>query len=164
LFHLFALLEVMMLKYLRFFVILGGTLALASAAFASSQEAAILFVTNQKRAKAHLKPLKYNPKLAAVAREQSALMVSANTLSHEVHGKDLPCRVKKAHYSYRCIAENIATASGGMSADALVNMWMSSKGHRHNILNGRFDEIGIGIKVAPNGTVYYTQVFGKKQR
>ena len=129
---------------------------------ATSPEQQILHVTNQHRVKANLKPLTLNPKLCAVAREQCALMAKSDTLSHEVYGKDLVFRVNKAGYSYRVIAENIAMASAGLSADKLVNMWMNSKGHRKNILSHKCDEIGIGIKISQTGAVYYTQVFGQK--
>jgi uncharacterized protein YkwD len=137
-------------------------LGLSCFAQAASLEQQILIVTNQKRVKANLKPLKLNPKLCAVAREQCDLMAKADTLSHEVYGKDLTLRVHKVGYSYHYIAENIAMASGGLSAHALVNMWMNSKGHRKNILSHNCDEIGIGIKISQTGAVYYAQVFGQK--
>ncbi len=40
-----------------------------------------------------------------------------------------------------------------------MNVWMNSQGHRANILNTTFTEIGIGVYQEPSGTMYWTQLF-----
>ena len=57
------------------------------------------------------------------------------------------------------MAENVA--SGQRSAKEVVEGWMNSEGHRANILQGNYTEIGIGVAKAANGALYYTQVFAK---
>ncbi len=59
--------------------------------------------------------------------------------------------------SYRTAGENIA--SGQRTAQAVVTAWMNSEGHRKNILNPNFTEIGVGYATKSNGTPYWTQMF-----
>jgi uncharacterized protein YkwD len=56
--------------------------------------------------------------------------------------------------------ENIAY--GYTTAAAVVNAWMNSSGHRANILSGSFTEIGVSVRVAADGTLYFTQNFGTR--
>jgi uncharacterized protein YkwD len=44
----------------------------------------------------------------------------------------------------------------------VVQGWMTSKGHRANILNSDVSETGIGIARSSNGGLYYCQVFGRR--
>ncbi len=150
-----------MKKFNLFFRIIT-LIALPSLAVASAQEVEILNQTNLKRAQKNLKPLKLNDKLTQVACAQSILMAKTNSLSHDVHGQNLTYRVENSGYTYQAIAENIALSSHPIPANAVVKMWMNSSSHRRNILNHRLDEIGIGISVASNGGIYYTQVFGRR--
>jgi uncharacterized protein YkwD len=61
------------------------------------------------------------------------------------------------------VAENIATCSGGIgsSADILFGAWKGSSGHNRN-MKGRWDATGIGVAVAPDGTVFATQLFATR--
>lgn len=61
------------------------------------------------------------------------------------------------------VAENIATCSGGFRSPAttLVNAWKTSSGHAKN-MKSRWDYTGIGVAVAPDGTVFATQIFASK--
>ena len=53
--------------------------------------------------------------------------------------------------------ENIAM---GQSTPAQVmNSWMSSEGHRSNILNQNFTQIGVGLAKGGSGRYYWTQMF-----
>lgn len=71
-------------------------------------------------------------------------------------------RVAEAGYSGRGWGENIAQGYG--SAQAVVDGWMNSPGHRANILNCDFNELGVGYaEGSSRGNVpgiYWTQVFG----
>jgi uncharacterized protein YkwD len=66
------------------------------------------------------------------------------------------------------LAENIAWGTGSLATPAqIVRGWMNSPGHRANILNGRFRDIGVGVALgAPAGGVRdgatYTTDFGRK--
>ncbi len=140
------------------FVALFGLLIQSQAVSASSPEEIILTHTNHARKKAHLAPLRFNGQLRKVAKEQSISMAKTKTLSHEVNGNGLAARIKKHGYAYRNVGENIAY---GCSPSEVVRLWMKSPGHKKNILNPKFAEIGIGIARANDGSLYITQVFGK---
>lgn len=95
-----------------------------------------------------------------VAGDHSANMAQACELSHELHGRDLSQRIETTDYPYRYIGENIAESP--FSVSNVIKMWMTSEGHRRNILDPSFKEIGIGIAVGQGGQSYYTQVFGAR--
>jgi uncharacterized protein YkwD len=40
-----------------------------------------------------------------------------------------------------------------------VSGWMSSPGHRQNILQKNYSRTGVGAAIAPNGQIFVTQVF-----
>ena len=54
--------------------------------------------------------------------------------------------------------ENIA--KGQNSAEKVIASWMTSQGHRENILHGSYGSIGVCARVE-NGVVYWVQLFGK---
>lgn len=58
------------------------------------------------------------------------------------------------------VAENIATCSGGFNSptSTLVEAWKNSSGHAMNMKNN-WDATGVGVAVAPDGTVFATQIF-----
>ena len=62
----------------------------------------------------------------------------------------------EAGISYARAGENIAY--GQSTPEAVVQSWMSSSGHRANILSSSFTTIGIGCTVV-NGTAYWAQLF-----
>jgi uncharacterized protein (TIGR03000 family) len=128
----------------------------------SDLERDIVDRTNAERKKKDLPELKPNPKLFAAARGHSEHMARLDKLAHELEGSKLPDRVKEAGYPGFYVGEN--AAAGLMNAEEVVNGWMNSEGHRRNILDGKYTEIGIGIAKASNGTLYFTQVFGKPGR
>jgi uncharacterized protein YkwD len=124
----------------------------------TSEEAEVVELTNGKRKKRGLKLLKINMQLMCLARKQSASMARNNQLSHTVNGKTLASRIKKSGYPYRHVGENVARSKH--PPPHVVRMWMKSQGHRVNILNPHFREIGIGIVQAKNGDKYFTQIYG----
>ena len=88
-------------------------------------------------------------------------------------GSSFVDRIKRAGYLRGArswsVGENLAWGSGShATARSIVRAWMNSPGHRANILNGRFREIGIGItRGAPvpgvhNGATYATS-FGSRR-
>jgi uncharacterized protein YkwD len=60
---------------------------------------------------------------------------------------------------FSAAGENIAM---GMRTPAeVMNAWMNSPGHRNNILNNSFNEIGVGLAKDSKGRQYWTQMFIK---
>jgi uncharacterized protein YkwD len=67
-----------------------------------------------------------------------------------------------AGYTYRMAAENIA--AGHRSPADVVKGWMNSPGHRANILNCGFTQIGVGYATGGTHGTYWTQNFGTPLR
>jgi uncharacterized protein YkwD len=132
---------------------------------------AVLCLHNQERARHGLAPLRENPNLRSAASKHSIHMVDAQFFDHTTpSGATMLDRVRHTGYLRRAhgwsIGENIAWASGRLAtAGQIADEWMSSAGHRANILQPRFREIGIGIEIGVpvNGShsgATYTEDFG----
>jgi uncharacterized protein YkwD len=108
---------------------------------------------NQERTSRGLTALRRVGALDAAAQSYSAAMRDATAggdvfLSHTgPDGSSLPDRIDRSRYRWNTIGENIA--AGQRSPGEVVGAWMSSEGHRANILDPDFRDIGIGIAVGP---------------
>lgn len=121
-------------------------------------ESAVLALVNKERAAAGCGPLATNAKLSAAARTYSDTMARSGVMSHTgPDGSTMTSRVEAAGYQWSRLGENIAR--GQSDADAVMNAWMNSSGHRANILNCDFREIGIGVHKGDGGP-WWTQDFG----
>ena len=69
-------------------------------------------------------------------------------------------RARHVGYPFGRLAENVA--HDFPDAQTVVQGWMTSKGHRANILNSEVVETGIAIARSSNGGLYYCQVFGRR--
>jgi uncharacterized protein YkwD len=133
---------------------------------AASLSQATLCLLNRQRADHGLGALHSNSHLALAARRHSRDMVARNFFAHgDVLGRLASAGYLRGRRSWS-VGENIAWGSGSNATPrAIVSMWMHSPGHRANILNGRFHEIGVGLVVgAPvpgvRGAATYTTDFG----
>lgn len=120
----------------------------------------ILTLVNVERKKANLQPLTLNNKLGQAAQNHTNDMVSKSYFSHtSPSGGTMTSRVNAVGYVYSTIGENIA--AGSSTATATMTQWMNSPGHRANILNPKFRELGVGYAPSNDQYRYYwTQVFG----
>jgi uncharacterized protein YkwD len=119
--------------------------ALAPAAAATpAEQARILELTNQARAANGLAPLSANAALNASAEAYSLSMATLDFFDHVgPDGSTFVSRNEAAGYiGSTSMGENIA--AGYQSADDVFQGWMSSSGHRANILNAKAREIGLG--------------------
>lgn len=128
----------------------------------SSVEQKILELTNEARAKEKLPPLKPNALLCQAARAHSANMARQGKMEHELDGQKPSQRVDATGYTWASTGENIAYGLN-TPVETIFKGWMDSQGHRENILNEKFEEIGIGLAKNRN-EVYYTQVFGRPRK
>ena len=120
-----------------------------------SFEAEVVRLVNEKRSQNGLKPLKSNWELSRVARYKSRDMHTRGYFSHTSPTYGSPFQmIKSFGISYKSAGENIA--KGYSSPEAVVNAWMNSSGHRANILNASFTEIGVGYVAEGH---YWTQMF-----
>jgi uncharacterized protein YkwD len=122
------------------------------------EEQLIVDDTNSARAKYGLPPLEVDIKLCTAAGEHARNMASRKSMAHElpIPGARTPTeRVAAVQYQWSSLAENIAW---NYPVKDVVLGWMTSPGHRRNIL-GRYSHIGVAFAIADDGTYYYCQVF-----
>ncbi len=118
-------------------------------------EQEVVRLVNAQRAQNGLKPLAENWELSRVARYKSADMASRRYFSHESPTYGSPYQMMRSFgISFRSAGENIAY--GQRTPAAVVGAWMNSSGHRANILNSSYTQIGVGYHEAGN---YWTQMF-----
>ena len=134
---------------------------------------ATLCLLNQRRAKHGKRKLTPNRQLAKAARRHARDMAAKNYFSHDsLGGIDFVDRILKADYVDKgdgwTLGENLAWGSHELATPrSIVKAWMKSPGHRANILNGKFREIGIGVvRGAPEAGVQraatYATEFGTR--
>jgi uncharacterized protein YkwD len=125
---------------------------------ATGDAARIVELVNQERSKTGCSPVTANSKLNAAAQKYTDVMADSGVLSHTgPDGSQISDRVEREGYVWSAIGENIA--QGQQSPEEVMNSWMNSSGHRANILNCSFREIGIGIHEGDGGP-WWTQDFG----
>jgi uncharacterized protein YkwD len=150
-------------------------------------EMEIHILINDQRRINGLVDLGYDSSLASVARKHSADMAQNNYFSHyDLQGLDptargsldgYSCDKNYGAYSTSGISENILQNNrydsviyyNGISqytwnspadiAQSTVRHWMSSPGHRQNILTSTYDREGIGVAIASDDKVYITEDF-----
>ncbi len=106
-------------------------------------------------------PLKWNEKLAAVARAHSRNMLEQRFFNHiDPEGRTVSERISTAGISWRASGENIAVSGSVRQAEtAFMNEPRFQRNHRANILDANYTDVGIGIVQGPNGSLYITQDF-----
>jgi uncharacterized protein YkwD len=149
----------------------------ASATPAQSGKRAIVRSTlctiNAERGRHGLAPLRLNRRLAQAANAHAGDMDRRNYFSHDsLGGGSFVDRIRRTGYLNGArswtVGENLAWASHGRSAPlTITQMWMNSPGHRANILNSSFREIGIGVEYGapvPSGApaATYATEFGAR--
>ena len=120
-----------------------------------SYESEVIRLVNEIRVENGLKALSTNWELSRVARYKSEDMYSARYFSHTSPTYGTPFQMMRSFgISYRTAGENIAY--GQRTPAAVVDAWMNSSGHRANILNASYTQIGVGYCASGN---YWTQMF-----
>jgi uncharacterized protein YkwD len=168
---------------LRIVALIAAVFALAAPAAASAcpganeeptaislavAERATFCLINRERTTRHIRKLRRNKRLDLASRRHARSMAARDFFAHG----NFVGRIRSANYlrgarSWR-LGENIAWGSGVLSTPAeIVDAWMHSPGHRANILQRGFRELGIGIaRGTPNrsyddGATYATD-FGTR--
>ena len=121
----------------------------------SAFENKVVELTNAERAKQGLAPLTLDTELSKVARTKSQDMKNKNYFDHNSPTYGSPFDMMKSFgISYTSAGENIAM--GQTTPEQVVQAWMDSQGHRENIMNSSFTQIGVGYVASGN---YWTQMF-----
>ena len=111
--------------------------------------------TNNERTSRGLAALVVDARLNTAATGHSTYQAQNNLMTHTGAGGTSPgTRMTKAGYAWRTWGENVA--AGQPDCASVIGAWMNSAGHRANILNPAFTNIGLaGVKSA-KGTIYWT--------
>lgn len=126
----------------------------------SDTVAQVVALVNKERAAAGCGPLTEDPQLEDAAQRHSDDMAARNFFDHtNPDGADPGQRITAAGYRWSTYGENIA--QGQQSPQAVMDSWMNSPGHRANILNCSFKDIGVGVHKGSGGP-WWTQDFGAK--
>ncbi|MET9954167.1 CAP domain-containing protein [Streptomyces sp. NPDC006339] len=124
---------------------------------ATAAEAEVVRLVNVERAQVGCAPVRSDAGLAALAGAFSADMAARDFFHHiDPDGATPWSRAAKAGIT-NLGAENIAR--GQVDAVAVMKSWMASDGHRANILNCDYKELGVGVHFADGGP-WWTQDFG----
>ncbi|MGW3560411.1 sigma-70 family RNA polymerase sigma factor [Streptomyces sp. NPDC000963] len=126
----------------------------------TSVEEQVIALVNAERAKEGCGPVTGNSLLARAAQGHSDDMAARDFFDHtNPDGAGPGERVTATGYGWSTYGENIAM--GQRTAEQVMESWMNSPGHRANILNCSFKELGVGLHTGDGGP-YWTQVFGAR--
>jgi uncharacterized protein YkwD len=125
----------------------------------------LLRLINNARRDRNIAPLRLSDTLSRAAQAHVEDIVEHNyDLTHTgSDGSSVGDRVRRAGYPHRYVGENVA--AGHYSVEDTFEQWMDSPGHRDNILDPDYTEIGIGYYLNAPDTAYdhyWVNVFGKK--
>lgn len=118
---------------------------------------AVIDATNAERHANGCSDLSNDDQLTAAGMDHSKDMADNDYFSHTSQDGRSPTDRAAEHGFNRGVAENIAY--GQPNAEAVVDAWMNSDGHRENILNCDYSVIGVGAVANDSGTVYWVQKF-----
>ncbi|MBU0639707.1 MAG: CAP domain-containing protein [Planctomycetes bacterium] len=128
---------------------------------AESIEAEVLFLVNRERSSRGLPAVVHSDILANQAALYACEMIHYGFFDHvDPHtGTNLADRAEQVGYDFLVIGENLA--AGQQTATAAFDAWMESPGHRENILDERFTELGVAVRHGGDYGVYWVQEFGR---
>jgi uncharacterized protein YkwD len=114
-------------------------------------EEKVIELVNQERVQRGLPPLKWSEALSNAARYHAKDMADDDYFSHNTYDRANGAlvegciwyeRVRSYYGDFMSLGENIAR--GFPTPESVVDAWMASEGHRKNILNANYREIGVG--------------------
>jgi uncharacterized YkwD family protein len=126
----------------------------------SVQAEEVLRLVNNERSKNGLQPLTLSQKLTSIANVKAADMRDRNYFDHTSPTYGSPFEMLQ-HFgvTYTAAGENIA--AGQKNAEAVMRDWLNSSGHRANILNKEYKELGVGYVSGGSYGTYWVQLFTK---
>lgn len=123
----------------------------------TAEEQQMVNLVNAERQKRGLQPLKVNLELTKVARVKAKDMIDNNYFSHHSPTYGSPFdMMRQFGISYRTAGENLA---GNQTVERAHQALMNSDGHRANILNPNYTEVGIGIVAGGPYGKMFVQLF-----
>ena len=123
-----------------------------------AQAEAVLNLVNAERQKAGLKSLTLSDNLTRIAKMKAQDMADKNYFSHTSPTYGSPFEMLQAFgVTYKTAGENIA--AGQRTPDEVMESWMNSSGHRANILNANYTELGVGYTTGGSYGTEWVQLF-----
>ncbi len=122
----------------------------------------LLTLINEERRRQGSPPLRLDQRLVQAAQQHAEDMAFNDFFSHlGSEGTTLDSRLLAVGYSSSLAAENIA--AGNATPQATVQQWLRSPGHRQNLLNPEFTDVGFGYARSRLGrfVFYWAQVLGR---
>lgn len=109
-------------------------------------------------------PLKWDPKLAQAAIAHSQDMAGQHYFSHiDPNGQSPVERIYQTGVRWVALGENIAkNPSAARAEETFMSEPRFQRNHRANILESKFNCVGIGIVRGPDGLFYVTQDFAEE--
>ncbi len=119
--------------------------------------------TNLNRKTSNIVALQTNPLLEEAARLKAEDMAANGYFAHISPDGTTPWQwLSDVDYRFAAAGENLAV--NFVNSDDVTKAWMNSPGHRTNILNGNFTEIGIATakgEYKGRETTFVVQFFGR---
>ena len=123
-----------------------------------SQAELILKLVNQERSKAGVPALTLSQQLTDIANTKAKDMADKNYFSHQSPTYGSPFdMLKRFGVSFSYAGENIA--AGQKSAQEVMQSWMNSSGHKANILNKNYTQLGVGYTTGGQYGTEWVQLF-----
>ena len=114
---------------------------------------AVVDLVNEERAKENIPPVSLNR--AATSAAQVRAQEATKSFSHtRPNGTKCFTALAEADISYQAAGENLAGRI--KTPEKVVDAWMNSPGHRKNIMNPKYSQIGVGYVSSGN---YWSQFF-----
>ena len=124
----------------------------------SAYEQRVLELVNIERAKEGLGPVRYRAELDQAATSHNAQQARMQTMAHEGIGDGTPGDRARAVGWNDSWGENVAV--GQTSPEQVVAEWMASPGHRRNIMDPAYTQMGVSHTTDTAGRQYWAQTFG----
>jgi uncharacterized protein YkwD len=154
-----------------FFILLAADNSMAEASFQQKKqqsfpakdvqaiEREVFELLNKEREKQGLSIIRLSEPLSLLARKHSQDIASHENLGHlSSSGKDYTDRLVEDRFYFKRNGENVVR-SDSFLAELIHEGFMKSPGHRENILDPEFDEVGIGIVLSEKKVYYVTPDF-----
>ncbi len=133
--------------------------ASAPKAPAMATASALLRDLNRVRVEHNLVPLRFSPDLTIAARSHAQAMSQRGYFGHDLLGSPFDSWIQRfysPHGFARWVAgENILWSTQPLTAGRAITFWMQSPGHRRNILDPAFREIGVATVDVPDAPGVY---------
>jgi len=121
-------------------------------------ESQVLQIVNQERQKLGRGTLRLHSQLACSSRTHNLTQVARGSLTHD----RMVEHIEQAGYTgWSALGQNSAY-NYSSSAAGVMNLWMGSSGHRNNILNDRYRDLGVSCLRSASGRYFWVQDFGSK--